>query len=120
MVAEASIRLRILKVPGMKLRLLDQYRGRGIDLFEDSESSRQCLLASYFCGGRGIDPFEDSERRYFPDRSASRRSGRGIDPFEDSERRELEVAGWIVILVAEASIRLRILKGRKYALMCQR
>ena len=64
LVTGVSIRLRILKVDietKPVIRLLVCYRG--IDPFEDTESSIFAFAYSVrIVGYRGIDPFEDTER----------------------------------------------------------
>ncbi len=63
--AEASIRLRILKVDFDNIFLSTKERGRGFDPTEDTERVPPFPVPVQTMSGRGFDPTEDTESRFF-------------------------------------------------------
>src|SRR5579875_3237320 len=112
-IAEASIRLRILKVSTSLVGQADVKDCRGFDPPEDTERLFKLVgEATQEKNCRGFDPPEDTESLHFCQyRWSVIWHCRGFDPPEDTERTSQSATIAATGLIAEASIRLRILKA---------
>ena len=84
-VAEASIRLRILKDGESTIRNSVAVVAEASIRLRILKVSFQCSSIIVLRGGRGIDPLEDTERIVQGKRAYWHERGRGIDPLEDTE-----------------------------------